>query len=453
MIRFVAIEITEFFARPVQWIVLVAASLVVLAGVNQLDLDRAVTKVLIIDNAAGQSEGWQIEKLVKELSGVAITVRASFGNFEQLIDQEQPDIVLAKSSEQWKASLRPRSILEHRRLSRTGFAIAAIINRQTPWETVISAESSAPKDFGRMICEHGVRICSVYRSAGHPKFNELCIDPRKYQPIKFDASDDEFTPCADKQDRMVLKDAVALDYRLKKFCDPSLIDKHQTQGICKADGAPVLNSIVGIFNEPGSHTWVFIPRTICLLALFVAFLVSCRILMQERRYNTLSVVTAMSKGTIRNLVLAKLSVAAFFAMLLTLLLMAFSAYQFGITIKPGILLALLPIAIGILSSGMLGLAAALVIRNEVTLYVVISIYLLMLFILSGYIDDLKTDDFFFAIFSYVLPLKFVLAPISSWMIFGNVPDLADVVDRNLYAQLLASVIILLGASEWHRRTQ
>jgi hypothetical protein len=452
MLRYIAIEFIEFFSKPLYWAGLIVASMLVLGGLDQLALDRSLVKVLIVDNEPEQKQGLRIKSLVRELSGTEAIVKGASGNLEDLIDVEKADIVLSRLSNRWQASLRPRSILDHRRLARIGFTIAAVVNRLSPWETIISADSVAPSDYGKTACDVGARMCSVYREIGDPRFADLCGTSSEYSAdgdYEFDGKEASACPSSGK---FVLKEAIGLDYQLRKFCQPDLVDADRTRGICRPSNAPRLGSVVSILSEPQSHTRVFVPRTICLLAVFVAFVVACRSLLNETRNNTLPVVASISQGRLGSLLAAKVILTVAFSVLLVLILLELSKIQFGISVKPGLWLMLIPIAIGALSSAMLGLSIGLVVKNEVAAYAIGSIYLLILFILSGYIDDLKETDSLFSIFSYILPLKYMIAPFSSWMVLGAPVPFSELVSPNLISQCLGSFVLLLIANEYYHRT-
>ena len=54
---------------------------------------------------------------------------------------------------------------------------------------------------------------------------------------------------------------------------------------------------------------------------------------------------------------------------------------------------------------MLGIAVALLVRDEAAIYIIGSVYLLLLFILAGYIDEVRDDNFILWAISYALPLN------------------------------------------------
>ena len=125
-------EFADFLGRPLQWISILIVSLVVLAGVDQLALDTSTVNVLIVDSDPGRTEGSQIKSLIKELSGVEARLAPPLSTLETVIGESKSNIIIHKVDNLWHATLRPRSILDHRRLARVGFSLAAIINRLTP---------------------------------------------------------------------------------------------------------------------------------------------------------------------------------------------------------------------------------------------------------------------------------------------------------------------------------
>jgi hypothetical protein len=452
ILRYTAIEALQLLARPGYWISLVVISVLVLVGLDQLALDSSLLKILIVDNEAKQLQGERIKSLVRELSGIDPVLATPRGDLETLIDETNADIIISNAAGRWQASLRPRSVLDHRRLARVGFTMAAIVNRLSPWETIISADAVAPMDYGTTACELGARICSVYRDVGDPRFEALCIDPSKYvstDEYKFDDIKPKVCPQTGGE---VLRDSLGFDFQLRKFCQPDLVDAGKTRGICKSKDSPSLESIVSLFSDPQTHTRVFVPRTICLLAVFIAFIVSCRSWMQETHNRSLIVAASITHGRIVTLIIAKLIVTLSFSLLLVVVLLEISHFHFDMSIKPGLFMMLVTVAIGSLSSAMLGLVVALIVKNEVAAYAVGSLYLLVLFILSGYIDDLKEGSSLFAVFSYVLPLKYMIAPFTSWMLLGTTASLYKAVPASLLSQCLGSLTLMLCAIEYHRRS-
>lgn len=440
-------EIADLLARPVQWVSIVVVCAVVLAGVDQLALDTSAVKILVIDNDVDQEQGGRIADLISQLSGLKPLLPA--GPIpEDLIDRTDADIVIHKSKDLWRATVRPRSILDHRRLSRLGFSLAAVINRATPWDTVMSAESMSRRDHGRTMCEIGERMCAIFKSSGHPQYEVMCLAPSEFKASALYAFEEAVLPCRESK-TPVLRDALEFSYRLANFCDENLIDPERSRGICNSPKAPIIGSVVSMVANPQSHTRVFIPRTICLLAVFVAFVVCCRSWMQETKFNTWPALAALQHGSIANLLISKILTSSLFALSLTIVMLEFSSYLFDIGIKPGIVVNLVPVALAILSSAVLGLAVSLVTKNEVSAYVIASLYLLMLFVLSGYIDELKESTSAVSLAAYVLPLRYIMSPFSSWMTFGSSPPLQETL-APLLSQFAGSLVLLLLARQLHR---
>lgn len=447
ILRFIGIELIEFLSKPFYWLGLVLVSVLALAGLDQLALDRSEVRVLIVDSDPALEQGDYIKKLVREVSGTRTVVKGATADLEDMIDREKADIVLSRLGDRWQATLRSRSILDHRRLARAGFTIASVINRLTPWDAVISAETVSPAGYGRTVCELGARMCAVYRDIGHPRFAELCEDGTSGSLVEMRSAG-----ACPNVSGAILRDAVGFDSQLREFCRTDIIDQDRTRGACRPANAPLLSSVVSMLSDPQSHTRVFVPRTICLIVVFVAFVVSCRSLLHETRNNTLMVVTAIGHGRLSSILIAKLALTVSFSVLLTLILLELSTLYFGMSLKPGFELMLLPIAMAALSSAMLGLSIALVVRNEIAVYAIGSMYLLILFILSGYIDELKETNSMLSVFSYVLPLKYIIAPFSAWMVMGDVAPMPEILPVSLLAQCLGSFVLLLFAMEYYRRS-
>ena len=484
-------ELYDFFSRPLQWLAIIFVSLIILVGVDQLALDKSIINVLIVDVSPDQSEGQHISDLIAELSAIRPTLANTALTYDQAVAGSQADIVLHKLNDLWRATLRPRSILDHRRLARAAFSLAEVVNHIGPWDTVISADSMSRRNYQSMICDIGERMCSLLQSVGDAHYKDQCLPPSKSnQQADESVKPDEASP-DDKQDktsdgtagnkmedgsdedpddkkddssddgdnrqkacpknmRPVLADARSLATSLGAFCDPERIDPDRSKGICISEKSPTLASVVSMIASPQSHTRVFIARTICLLSVFLAFVLCCRSWIQETRYNTWQVAGAILHGDIRYLVIGKIITTTVFCLLLSLILLEFSAWQFGLLLKPGILIGLLSVLLAALSSAMLGLSVALVVRNEASVYIAASLYLLILFVLCGYIDDLKDTSFIISAISYAMPLTYLVSPFEAWMTFGTTSRLTDNIVP-LLSQCTSSFILLLLAKLIHQR--
>jgi hypothetical protein len=396
-------ELYDFYSRPLQWMSIILVSLTILFGVDQLALDKSVVSVLIVDTGPDQSEGHHIFDLIGELSAVEPKLSDPDQTFDQAVTNSQADIVLHKVNDLWQATLRPRSILDHRRLARTAFSLAEVVNHLGPWDTVMSADSMSRRNYRNMVCDIGEHMCAILRSVGDARYKDLCL-PHSASDQQADATAERTAATADEakdgspdesEDHNscaehkgpVLESALSLAKSLKSFCDPGLIDSARSKGVCTSESEPTLASVVSMVASPQSHTRVFIARTICLLSVFLAFVLCCRSWMQETRHNSWQVIGAIAHGNINHLLAAKIIVSTLFALLLASILLEFSAMQFGISIKPGLSVGLFALLLAAMSSSMLGLAVALVVRSEASAYIVASLYLLISFVLSGYIDD------------------------------------------------------------------
>jgi hypothetical protein len=464
--RYFINELVEFFAMPFQWLGFILASMLLLLGLDQLNLDASRARVLILDSPTHEEheeEAQKVRDLVQEIAGVEAFIKTPTHDLVKMIDSEDADIILNSWGNRWQATLRSRSIQDHRRLARLGFAIATVINRQTPWDAVVGSDLMAPQDYGKTACEIGRRICAVYRSIGHPDFDALCESPvddeerngtKEGVAANNKTDDNEMVACDQKgtdQNAPVLKDAKVFDRALKKACDPAQVYPDQVRGICINKSAPSLLAVVGLTSNPAAHTRAFVPRTICLLVVLFGFVIGCRSIMRDTRYNLLNTQIAAAHGRMSALIAAKVGVAVIYCLLLYVALLIFSSYYFDLSIKSGLSTISLLIFIGSLSSVMLGIAVAIVSRSETTVYLIGSVYLLLLFIFSGYIDEIRESNLLVWMTSYLLPLKHMISPFSSWMMFGASPTLAQAVPAALLSQCLGFFMILLFALEYYRR--
>jgi hypothetical protein len=440
ILRFLLNELVEIAARPLIWAGIIIASFVVLSGIEQLDLDTNRVKVLIIDSEDGQREGSRIEKLTREIEGVIPIVSASALSTAELMDKHDPAIVLSRAGNVWQATLRSRSILDHKRLARLGLMLATVINHESPWNAVISAEAFTPADARKMPCSVGARICSAYRWINHPKAQEWCSRIE---------GDPQSSSCSGN--REVLTASLAYADAIGQFCLSDHIQAEYKRGLCPDPQKTSLLAVVGQAGQPQSHTRVFVPRTIALIVIFVSFVLGCRGIMNELRYGMLHVLMTADHGRLYNLLFAKLVAIAIFSFVVLLSLLVFAQVTYGMHIKPGLGSILLQFALGIASACILGMSVALLVKDEASIYLVGCVYLLCLFVLSGYIDDIRDGNIVVWGLSYLLPLKFLVSDFSSWVLFGR--NVSSIFLVPLLAQLVATVVgIVLVCNRYRKLT-
>jgi hypothetical protein len=437
ILRFFRNEAIEMLAAPMVWLGLIIASAVVLTGLRELDLDSNRAVVLIVDDVPGQEEeGLRLADRIQEIEGAIPHLSTPSLDPLEVIQRINPSIILSRTEDRlWQATLRSRSIIDHRKLSRLGLMLAGVINRQTPWEVIAGTDVYSTADHASAACSIGERICSAYKWTGHPNLDEFCTNG----PIK---------ACAPGKSSTLLS-AGAFAGAIADFCSSEQIQTVQKHGICRNMPPASLLAVVGETNDLGSHTKVFVPRTIGLIVIFVAFVLGCRTLMVETRHNTLNTLIALDHGRLWRLLVAKILVGVLYCTFLFIALLLYVHVSFGHYIKPGLVMACLPIVIAAASSFIIGVAAALFIRDEAGVYLAGCIYLLLLFILSGYIDEIRDGSTLIWALSHALPLKFILPDLSAWALFGRQLDVTSTAP--IAAQFGGAVILLWIAAKFCRR--
>lgn len=434
ILRFLRNELIELLAAPMIWLGLIIASAVVLSGLDQLDLDANRAVVLIIDNGPGQTEGRKLALQVKEIEGTNPQLNTAGADPLDEIERVNPSIILSRADSIWQATLRSRSIIDHRKLSRLGLMLAGVVNRQTPWEIVAGRNVFGAEDHATSACEIGERICSAYRWTAHPQLNEFCTkDPQGacYGSVNG-----------------ALSAGVAFASAVNSFCESDHIQSAQKEGICRNEPPPRLLAVVGETNDLGSHTKVFVPRTLALIVIFVAFVLGCRSIMIETRHNTLNTLVALNHGRLWQLLIAKIAVGVLYCTFLFLALLLYVHFWFGLYVKPGLLWACVPVVIAIASSFIIGLAASLFVKDEAGVYLAGCVYLLLLFVLSGYIDEIRDGNTLIWALSHALPLKFILPDLAAWALFGRQLSMNSA--GPIAAQLAGAIVLLLLATRFHR---
>jgi hypothetical protein len=436
ILRFLRNELVEFLATPTIWLGLIVASCIVLAGLNQLDLDSNRATVLIVDDEPHQVAGHWMAERVKEIEGVQPVLNVAGNDPQEEIERANPSIILSRAEGGlWQATLRSRSIIDHRKLSRLGLMLAGAINRQTPWEIIAGTDVFSTSDHATAACEIGERICAAYRWTGHPKLGEFCTN-----------SAEQSCPTSKTS---TLISAGSFAQAIDGFCASKQIQDVQKYGLCRNSPPTALLAVVGETNDLGSHTRVFMPRTLGLIVIFVAFVLGCRSIMMETRHNTLNTLVAFDHGRLWRVLIAKIVVGVLYCILLFIVLLIFIHLSFGFYAKPGLIMASLPVAIAAGSSFMIGAATSLFIKDEASVYLAGCVYLLLLFILSGYIDEIRDGNTLVWALTYALPLKFILPELTTWAIFGKQVQASSV--TSVVAQFVGAIVLLVIAARFYRR--
>lgn len=151
-------------------------------------------------------------------------------------------------------------------------------------------------------------------------------------------------------------------------------------------------------------------------------------------------------------VVPKLIVSCAYAIFFFLITLIFSSYLFSIFLKPGFFIAVSVMSIGIVTSAILGVTASFLFVEESNVYLCGAIYVLLMFVLCGYIDDLREGNTVLEWIANILPLKFVNDPFSNWMLFGSNDRIGQRTPVGLVAQLIFASALLSGVLSHKRMT-
>ena len=209
--------------------------------------------------------------------------------------------------------------------------------------------------------------------------------------------------------------------------------------------------IAGVTADPGRHARVFIPKTIALLAYFMAFAFACRSMIRDIANNTISTLLVAANGRWVVLALAKILVAVLFGMLTLWLLLIISNQFYSFEFKNGLMSAIGVQMISLVASATLGLAASLFARTETRIYFIASGYLVLLVLLSGLIAKIDPSETVLVAISSVLPLGYAMDSLSDWMFFGSSTSLSDQAFQALLFLMIASGLLACCSVLYYRR--
>ena len=203
---------------------------------------------------------------------------------------------------------------------------------------------------------------------------------------------------------------------------------------------------------PGNSSILLVPRTISLIILFLPFVLCARSFSREVSFGTLSTILAGPSGGWAPLLMAKAIASSWISLLILLLLILAIRPIFGIAPKPGLFVQLGAQGLAILTSATLGLFAAVWSRNQSHIYISVSIYFLILVLLSGFLFPLETSSPMIQFASNSSPLTYSAKVFESWLFYGTDARVFYFNISMLATQLIAAALALALVT-WVARRQ
>jgi tetratricopeptide (TPR) repeat protein/ABC-type multidrug transport system permease subunit len=200
--------------------------------------------------------------------------------------------------------------------------------------------------------------------------------------------------------------------------------------------------IVGLAADPGTNARTVVPRAVGLITLFIAFSFSCRSMIRDISSNTLPVLLAIARNNWLTLIAAKLIASVAVAIVIFAALIIFSGWHQSFNIKPGLSMILVLVVLGSATSAVYGTLVGFIGRTETRINVLASLYIMALVLLSDFITEFDRSNHLLVALSGVLPLKFLIDPLSNWMLFGAELSLAYEGFHKMVAQLIVASTIL-----------
>lgn len=202
---------------------------------------------------------------------------------------------------------------------------------------------------------------------------------------------------------------------------------------------PTAISISNSATSPGSHARIFLPKIIAMLAHFVAFGFACRSVARDVAANTLQTIIATSNGRWAPTILARASVAGALGLAALSFLLALSSFRYGFSIAAPDFTTCASQMLSLTAAVMLGLAASLLVANEIRITMIALSYFVVTFLFSGLISNINTDHIALYSFSKALPANYAMDSLTNFMFHGT----SSIVDGNALQNLVAINITAL----------
>jgi ABC-type multidrug transport system permease subunit len=202
---------------------------------------------------------------------------------------------------------------------------------------------------------------------------------------------------------------------------------------------------------PGDSKILLVPRAILLTVLFLPFVMCARSFSREVAFETLPTILATPNGGWAPLLAAKAVASSWLSLLILLLLVLAIRPIFGVAPKPGLFLQLGAQGLAISTSAILGLFAAVWLRNQSQIYISVSIYFLVLVLLSGFLFPLETASPLIRAASNFSPLTYSENIFENWLFYGTNASVFGVSIMLMTAQLVAAGLALFSVSWIARR--
>ena len=167
---------------------------------------------------------------------------------------------------------------------------------------------------------------------------------------------------------------------------------------------------------------------------------------REVAFETLPTILATPNGGWAPLLAAKAVASSWLSLVILLLLILAIRPIFGIAPKPGLFVQLGAQGLAILTSAILGLFAAVLLRNQSQIYISVSIYFLVLVLLSGFLFPLETASPLIRAASNFSPLTYSENIFESWLFYGTNARVFCVNIMLMTGQLVAAGLALFSVS-------
>jgi len=199
----------------------------------------------------------------------------------------------------------------------------------------------------------------------------------------------------------------------------------------------------------GSTSRLFVPRTIALLVVLLAFIFAAWSYSRHAGSRMVATILTAPRGGWGALCAATIVGAVWLSLLLCLVLLLMLRPLYGVSLKPNSGSVFLAVTLGCATSALLGLCSAALMRLDNRTHLSASIYFLFLMLSSGFLVPLSESSVVIQALSFLSPLRFVHESLEYWLFFGMGAFGPSLVV--LTAQVGVAMLLLVATSQVAKR--
>jgi ABC-type multidrug transport system permease subunit len=454
-------ELFELFQKPVSTIGLIILSILIVWLSGQINANQPITKVLIYKGGVSEELLNEARKLIYEFAHTAVMEIDAISVDPDAMQALGATLAITYRNGSWLVLHRFATARQEAEAAQLAGMMAYSLRANRPLSTLlaVTAPEKITIDLYVKEIEDDVleRVRSVLGAIPNVAFKEIAEDGL------------DLAGMPERGANVALIRGGGVWFLFQRF----------TSAVQAASAAPTIGVVAFLLNPnsdtefepawsrlitpaqqgsisrlsalPGEPKLELVPRTLALIVVFLPFVLSARSFSREVTFNTLPFLLSLPGGGWGAVAVGKLfaCVATNLAMLLILLLAMYPLS--GFAPKSELALQLAAQALAMVTSGCLGLIVSVQTRNQTQIYLMITVYLLVLVLVSGFLFPLETASTAVRAASYLSPLTFSGKVLESWLFFGTSPLVFTNSLTFLVIQAIGAIALLSGSIRYARR--